>query len=122
MQDVLEIIDKELTKLGVEYYYFYNTSPVVTYPYVTGEYTESDYVFEDGAHYGDMLLEVWNRGKIMPILQVVEIIKDHFKDFRYVEGNKTFHISYTSAVPIRTNEETLNKYEVHLDVYYWEGA
>ena len=121
MIDVLEIINKELNDLGIEYYYFYNTSETVTYPYVTGEFTQSDYTFEDGANYGDFLLEVWNRGKMLPILEVVQKIKDHFRDFRYVEGNKTFHISFQSAVPLRTNEETLNKYEVHLDVYYWEG-
>lgn len=121
MKEVLEIINKELSSFINEYYYLYNTSPKVAYPYVTGEYTDTGYRYEDGASMGDMLLEVWCRDGITPIIDVVEKIKEHFKDFRIVTGDVAIHISYSSAVPVRTNDEGLNKYEAHLDVSYWKG-
>ena len=121
MEDILEIIKQEMIKLGIDYHYLYNSAPEVKYPYVTGEFTQSGYSFEDGTNSGDMLLEIWNRGPIKPIIEVLETIKNNFRDFRAVKNNKTAHISFNSATPVRTNDESLNKYEVHMDVFYWEG-
>lgn len=121
MKEILEIINKEMSGLGVEYYYLYNTAETVKYPYVTGEYTELGYTAEDGSNSGDLLFEIWNRDTIEPIVQVLEKIKDHFRDYRATTTSKTVHISYVNAAPLRTGDENLNKYEVHLDVNYWEG-
>lgn len=122
MEKVLEIINDEFTKLNLEYYYMTNTSPVVNYPYITGEFTEAEYSYEDNSAAGDLLLEVWNRGDKKGLIEAVEKIKMHFRDLRMQKDGMTVFFAYDNAFPIRTNDESLDKIEVHITINYFEGA
>lgn len=121
MDKILNIIANEFKTLGINYHYLYNKDASVTYPYITAEYTESDYSYEDNSNRGDMLLEVWNRDSNLELISLNQTIKNHFRDLRVVLDNVVAHISYANSTPIRTNDVNLNKIEIHLDITYWEG-
>lgn len=121
MKEILQIINTEMQSLGIEYYYLYNNASTVKYPYVTGEYTETSYSYEDNSNSGDMLLEVWNKGSQKELIEVQNKIKNHFRDLHINTSTITAHIAYNSAIPVRTNEASLFKLQINLDINYWEG-
>lgn len=121
MKKLLSIISQEMSNLGIDYSYLYNEKSKVTYPYVTGEYTESEYIFEDNSSHGDMLLECWSRENDLILIELAEKIKKHFEDYYYSEKGFGVHIVYNSAFPVRTNDNDLFKYEIHLNTVYWKG-
>lgn len=121
METVLKAIYEETQAVGVQYYDMTNTSPKVTYPYVTGELTQSLYDFEDGSNNGDLLLEAWTRGERFELVSLNEKIKQHFKDLIKEKDGKVIHFSYVGAIPQRTNDNTLKKLQINLDITWWEG-
>lgn len=121
MEEILKIINEQMKALSIEYYYLYNNAPKVVYPYVTGEFTQAGYSYEDNSNNGDMLLECWNRGSQQNLINLHQTIKEHFRDLRVVKNNIVAHIAYNSAYPVRTNDADLFKMEIHLDITYWEG-
>lgn len=121
MEEILQIINEQMQALGIEYYYLYNNAPTVKYPYVTGEFTQNSYSYEDNSNTGDMLLECWNRGSQKELINLHQKIKEHFRDLCVPKNNIMAHISYNSAYDVRTNDATLFKKEIHLDITYWEG-
>lgn len=122
METVLKVINEEMNAIGVQYYDMTNTSPKITYPYVTGEFTQNDYNFEDGRNSGDLLLEAWTRGERLELIRLNENIKQHFKDFRKVEDGTAICVSYVGAIPVRTNDNSLKKLQINLEINWWEGA
>lgn len=121
MKEILQIINEQMKALGIEYYYLYNNASNVKYPYVTGEYTESGYSYEDNSNSGDMLLELWNRGSQLELIELSNKIKNHFRYLQVSKGKVFANIVYNSAMPIRTNDASIFKLDIHLDVNYWEG-
>lgn len=121
MEQIVKIMNEQMKNLGIEYYYLYNNAPKIIYPYVTGEFTESSYTYEDNSNTGDMLLECWNRGSQQNLITLHQKIKEHFRDLYVISDNTVAHIAYNSAYPIRTNDARLFKIEIHLDITYWEG-
>ena len=121
MKEILQIINTEMQSLGIEYYYLYNNASTVKYPYVIGEYTETSYSFEDNSNSGDMLLEVWNKGSQSNLLEVLNKIKNHFRDLYITKDTVVAHIAFNSAMPVRTNDASLFKLQINLDINYWEG-
>lgn len=121
MKEILQIINAEMQSLGIEYYYLYNNASTVKYPYVTGEYTETGYSFEDNSNRGDMLLEVWNKGSQSNLIEVLNKIKNHFRDLYITKDTVVAHIAFNSAMPVRTNDSSLFKLQINLDINYWEG-
>ncbi|MDO4377985.1 MAG: hypothetical protein Q4C64_02380 [Erysipelotrichia bacterium] len=121
MKEILKIIEEQMTALSIEYYYLYNNAPTVVYPYVTGEFTQNGYSYEDNSNSGDMLLECWNRGSQINLINLHQKIKEHFRDLQVSKDNVVAHISYNSAYPVRTDDADLFKMEIHLDITYWEG-
>lgn len=122
MQRVLTIINAEMQKLEIDYHYLVNQKPNITYPYVTGEFAQSGYRYEDGANECDMLLEVWHRGSLKELLDVQDKIKNHFRDFSSNDTGFACSITFNSCYPRRDIDVTLKKLEIHLNVVYWEGA
>lgn len=121
METVLAIIEREMRLIGIDYHFMINKSAPVIYPYVTGEYNESEYSFEDASNSGEMLLEAWTRGSYLELIRLNDKIKQHFKDFRVFENGISLHIAYNGNYPRRTNDNTLKKLEIHLQIEYWEG-
>lgn len=121
METVLTVINEEMQSLGIQYYNMTNTSPKVTYPYVTGEFLQSLYDFEDGSNGGDLLLELWTRGEMLELIRLNDKIKQHFKDLIKEKDGEVIHFSYMGATPQRTNDNMLKKLQINLEITWWEG-
>ncbi len=121
IEKVLKIINDEMQKLNLNYFYLYNDSEKVIYPYITGEYTESTYANENRMTNGDMLLECWNRGSDLNLIIAINKLKEHFAEFQTVQDDIGLAINYNSCSPRRTDDVNLKKYEIHLDIVYWKG-
>ena len=125
-QEVLKIIAQEMSAMNLNYFYMINDSGTVVYPYITGEYNEYQYTFEDRGTVGEMLLEVWTRGSELELLAVKDLIKNRFDDYQVAildaSGNiVSLSISYLSKMPRRTDVEGLKKLEIRLQINYWES-
>ena len=75
MEQVLEVINEQMQILGIQYFDMINTSAKVTYPYVTGELTQSGYSYEDGSNTADLLLEAWTRNEFSCAKKSKNILK-----------------------------------------------
>ena len=124
-KEILKCINKELTKLGINYYYMINDSTEIIYPYVTGEYYEYEYKFEDESTSGEILLEAWTRGTEEELIEIKDRIKDKFSYYQKAVkvNNKmmSLSISYLNKTPRRTEVEGLKKLEIRLQINYWES-
>lgn len=124
-KEILKCIYNELTELGINYYYMINDSQNVVYPYVTGEYFEYEYKYEDNGTAGEILLEAWTRGTESELLDIKDKIKNKFKNYqRAISKNGiafSLSISYLSKTPRRTEVEELKKLEIRLQINYWES-
>lgn len=121
MNDIIEKMTSLMQGLNIDYYYLINNAPQVTYPYCTGEFTQSEYSYEDNSNKGDFLLELWNRGSYTPLITLENTIKNYFRNLHVMKGNTAIAINYNASMPIETNEANLYKIEIHLDISYWEG-
>ena len=115
---VLKLISEELSDAGLKE----NESETLVYPYITGEYYENDFRFEDGASSGEILLEVWSRGSQLELLAVNEAIKALFTNYEKVIDGIGIAISYLGNSPRRTDVEGLKKLEIRLQINYWESG
>ena len=124
-KEVLSIIYEELDNMNINYYYMINDSSDVIYPYVTGEYYEYDYKFEDESTNGEILLEVWTRKAEKELIEIKDMIKEKFKNYQIAISDNGMaiglSISYLSKTPRRTEVEGLKKLEIKLQVNYWES-
>lgn len=125
VRSVLEVINKELESLGINYFYLLNNSEKIVYPYVTGEYYESGYRFEDNCVFGSFILEAWTRGELSELFEIIGKIKGKFCYFYKVikeQGREMgVTISYVSSAPRDTQVEGLKKIQINLDINYWES-
>lgn len=125
-QEVLAVMATEMSNLGLNYFYMVNDSETVSYPYITGEYNEYQYTFEDRGTIGEMLLEVWTRGSELELLTVKDKIKTKFENYQASisdsnHKNMSLSIIYLNKVPRRTDVEGLKKLEIRLQINYWES-
>ncbi len=118
---LLSVIGKEMTKLGINYSYLYYDSEEIIYPYVTGEYIENGYTFENGAYMGYLFLECWHKGSNTELLLLCEKIKEHFRCFNHYEEGFTCNVSYSNKEEQQQDDIDLKKIEIQLDVKYWRG-
>lgn len=124
-KEVLSIVYEELDSMNINYYYMINDSSSVIYPYVTGEYYEYDYRFEDESTNGEILLEAWTRGSESELIDIKDKIKEKFKNYQIVisENGKSMGLSinYLNKTLRRTEIEGLRKLEIRLQTNYWES-
>lgn len=123
--EILKVIAQEMASMGINYYYMVNDSETVTYPYVTGEYNEYQYTFEDRSTVGELLFDVWTKGSELSLLAVKDLIKDKFSNYQIAVADETkkmsLSLAYLSKMPRRTDVEGLKRLEIRLQVNYWES-
>ena len=121
--DILAFINAEMEAAGIPYEYGEWTD-AVSYPYVVGSFTETEYRFEDGCTLGALTLDAWARGANAneKLLDVKNKIKRAFSDRQSVQDGKAFFIRYGGSFPTQTGEEELSKITITLFTYEWEGA
>ena len=118
-KELLKVINKELLSLGINYEYGEYTGKL-TYPYAVGEYSETNYQYENNITNGEFILVVFHRGSELDLINIKEQVKEKFADYRAVVNGGTVYVSYRNKLPIR--EADLNRMEIYLDTKTMKGA
>jgi len=117
-KELLKVINDELLKLGINYEYGEYTGEL-KYPYAVGEYSESNYQYENNITNGEFILVVFHRGNELDLINIKEQVKNTFADFRKVVDSGTVNVSYRNKLFIR--EADLKKMEIYLDTKTMKG-
>ena len=120
MIEILKFISEKLETAGIDYQ-FGEWEGAIKYPYFVGEYTSDDYVYENKKTSGTLLLDGWTRGDTLELLKADEKIKEVFRSFIAVVGNKAFFIRYGGSSMIPTVDMELKKITITLFLQEWEG-
>lgn len=116
--ELLEVIKKELSKFNYEYGEY---NGELVYPYIVGEYNESNHIYENNTTNGEMILTCFNRGSELDLINIKEQIKNIFADYRANTTSGTIFISYRNKLFIRSGEAELKKMEIYLDTICMKG-
>lgn len=120
-EKLLELIYNELVNvLGLNYEYMEYTGEL-KYPYMTGEHYTNYYDIDTGRLEGELLLEVWNRGKEIDLIQIHDKIQNHFKMLIKYQDGTGFCIAYKNKQATRTGDMDLKKIQVYLETKIWKG-
>ncbi len=118
-KELLEVINDELLKLDINYEYGEYKGDL-KYPYAVGEYSESNYQYENNITNGEFILVVFHRGNELDLINIKEKVKNTFADFRKVVNSGTVNVSYRNKLFIR--EANLKKMEIYLDTKTMKGV
>jgi hypothetical protein len=122
-KQVLKIISDDMASLGLEYDFgTYKKSPVV-YPYLVGEYQETEPMTEDGLLESTFLLTGFNRGAWLALEEVIEKIEKY-----YGYGGKTVitdngsgvAVFYAGTLIVPTGDAELTKIQINLRIKEWK--
>lgn len=118
-KELLKVINEELLSLGINYEYG-EYKGELKYPYAVGEYNEKDYQYETGVTNGEFILVVFHKGNELDLINIKELVKEKFSDYRKVVDGGTINVSYRNKLPIR--EEDLKRIEIYLDTKTMKGV
>lgn len=120
-EELLKVMYNELVNvLKLNYEYMEWTGELV-YPYITGEHFTNYYDIATGLLQGEMLLEVWTRGKELELVQVHDEIQSHFKKFVTMSNKMGVCITYKNKSAARTGDLDLKKIQINLETRVWKG-
>lgn len=118
--EALGYLTKLLHDLGINYELGEWTSDIV-YPYFVGEFHESLSLNEDGKQEILFILNGFNRGSRLELLQVKEKIEKFFQEQRTILPNGNgLVISYSASEFIPTGEDELKRIQINLNINEWK--
>ena len=95
----------------------------VTYPYFTGEPTETPTTSEDGYEESTLLLTGFHRGKYIVLEEIKEKVKKHF-DSNYGLRASTYSgsiaVFFDGCFQIQTGEAELKRIQINLLIKEWK--
>ena len=123
MSDVLNIVDKAMSELGIEYDIGeYSKTPIV-YPYFVSEFTASEPVTEDGLHEGTLTLDGFHRGSWLELIEAQEKIVNHFSWMSstpsIVNDGSAVVVMYAGSRIVPTGDAELKRVQINLQVKEW---
>ena len=121
MLEVLKAINEQMQALNLQYYDIINNSSKVTYPYLTGELSQSLFDVETGRNEADLLIDLWTRNERLEIVKINEQLKAHFSNLDVVKDGIYIHFDYGSCTPVATNDYTLKRLQVIISIVWWKG-
>lgn len=122
MTDVLFLLNKELSNLGIDYEYEQRTTQN-KYPYFVGVADITDNIPEYGGTEGTITLYGFNIDDPLPLYEKNEIIKEHFENYLYeLDNGKAISIEYNSMIPVTdTGNPKLKRIDITLNWKVWKG-
>ncbi len=122
MIEVLNIINQQLTELGLNYEFGQMTKSPPTYPYWVGESSESASMTEDGLEEPTIILTGFSRNSFLELETQKEALKDRFKYGVSVmtESGAAVVIFYDGALNVPSDEADLKKCQVNLKIKLWK--
>lgn len=118
--EALAYVKKLLNEIGINYEFGEWVGKIV-YPYFVGEFHESESQNEDGKQDTLFVLNGFNRGKMLNLLQAKEKIEAFFKEHRTILPNGNgIVIMYSYGEPIPTGEDELKRIQINLNIKEWK--
>lgn len=117
--ELLAVIKKELSNYNYEYGEY---TGELKYPYIVGEYNESNFSYEDNITHGEFILVLFHRGSELDLINIKEEIKNKFADYRATTKSGTVYVSYRNKLFVRSGEAELKRLEIYLDTKIMKGA
>lgn len=123
MSDVLNIVGKAMSELGIEYDIGeYSKTPIV-YPYFVGEYTASEPVTEDGLHESSFILTGFHRGSWMELIEAQEKIEHRFSWMSstpsIANDGSSVVVMHAGSRIVPTGDAELKRIQINLQVKEW---
>ena len=123
MSDVLGIISKAMSDLGIEYDIGeYSKTPIV-YPYFVGEFTTSEPTTEDGLHEGTFILNGFHRGSWLKLIEAQEKIENRFcwtaSTPSIVDDGSAVVVFYVGSQIVPTGDMELKRIQINLQFKEW---
>ena len=130
MIDILNVLNKELNKLKLNYEFGEYTKKI-QYPYIVGDYIENPINKECAEKSGTIILSIFTRdrkennievkGNRLELEEIGEKIENYFKHFVSCINGNTVSIEYEYRTPVDTEDEVLKRIDIYLNVSKWEG-
>lgn len=122
-RNALNIINKAMDALGLEYGFMrYNKSPIV-YPYWVGEYQENPPISESGHSTSSFLLTGFHRGEWADLETQKESIENYFNKVSgkvvMAENGSAVAIFYANSLIVPTGDAELKRIQINLDIHEW---
>ena len=120
--DKLKFIKEQMDILAVPYEFGEWTSKL-TYPYFTGEPTETPTESEDGYEETTFILNGFHRGKYIELEEIKNRIKRHFDPdygLRTTTGSGTIAAFFDGSFYIPTGEADLKRIQINLLIKEWK--
>lgn len=119
---ILEVLNREMDKLNINYSFMRYVCDVPRYPYFVGDYTENEFSPEDQLTSGDINIEGWSRNSLSELLEILETLKTHFNEYSTVENGYAVMINYENGEAIDSGEADLYKVIIRLSFKEWKGV
>ena len=116
---ILEVLNKEMEKLNINYSFMRYVCDIPQYPYFVGEYLETDFSTEEQKTTGQITIEGWSRKNVSELIAIKEILKRHFNEFSIVKDGYTVVIHYDNGSVIDSGESDLFKVSMRLSFKEW---
>ena len=118
---ILEILKREMDKLGINYSFMRYVCDIPKYPYLIGKYSEISYSPEDHQTNGEIEIEGWSRNNLSELLDISKKLKRLFDEFSTVVGNYAIMINYENGEAIDSGEAELYKIVIRLSFKEWQN-
>lgn len=119
---ILEILNREMDNLNINYSFMRYVCDIPQYPYFVGEYTENDFNPEDQLTSGDINIEGWSRNSLTELLTIMDTMKTHFSEYSTVKKGYAVMINYENGEVIDSGEADLYKVSIRLSFREWKGV
>lgn len=121
--DILSTVNKQLSKLNINYEFGRMSRSPPKYPYWVGDYTEAEPMTEDGQSNFTFILTGFARGNFIDLEREKNIIKSHFEHGISVltENNVAVVIFYAGSLNIPVEDADLKKCQINLKIKSWKG-
>ena len=124
--DKLKFINEQMDILEIPYEFGDEWTSKVTYPYFTGEFTETPTMTEDGYEETEAILTGFHRGQgaLSHLETIKNTIKKHFDPnygLRASTDSGTIAVFFNGYFPIPTREADLKRIQINLLIKEWKG-
>lgn len=119
--EALGFIKDLLIKNGITYE-FMQVNGDITYPYFVGEFIENESFNENGKQETLFILNGFNRGTMLELLQAKEIIEKLDNTRSILSNGNALVVNYANSQLVQTGVEELKRIQINLKINEWKGG
>ena len=119
--EALGFIKDLLINNGITYE-FMQVNGEVVHPYFVGEFIENESFQENGKQESLFILNGFNRGTMLELLQAKEIIEKLDNTRSILSNGNVVVVNYANSQLIQTGVEELKRIQINLKINEWKGG